>query len=179
MFRAQHSWTESNMNIIRMNQTCFSDLRAFMLAIEADEPSKGYFHPYGRFEDVDELDAALQHVVANAAGADPHFLGYEGLIVAAYGFLRGWAEGYSDAFIGLAVHPKFQGQGLGREMALHLIGVAAAAAVAGASCELKMSAYKTNERSIALSRSLGFVLQDHPRREGEYLGILDLTPWMT
>ena len=167
------------MEIVRLDQSHVDDLIEFMSAVNANAEDSSNFHPHGLFESTAEMELKLRNVAVEASGADPYFLGYIGREPVAYGFLRGWSEGYPDAFLGIAVRRERQGQGLGREMTMHLIRTAAAAADKGASHQLKLSVYMTNTRAVNLYRSLGFRLTAHPRRGGEFLGVLDLTPWMS
>jgi ribosomal protein S18 acetylase RimI-like enzyme len=164
------------MKIVRLSPQLLREFVDLMTAIESDEASRLNFHPHGTFDSAGAMEEKLEEVVRNASGKDPYFLGFEDERAVAYGFLRGWAEGYADAFLGVAVRPEMQGSGYGRQMMNHLIDVAAATARQGASRELKLSVYQTNLRAIALYQSLGFALADHPRREGEFIGVLDLTP---
>ena len=72
-----------------------------------------FFHPHPLT--VSEAKKKINH-----SGRDLYFLQISNGTLCGYGFLRGWDEGYEIPSLGLAIHPKFRGQGFGGKFILFL-----------------------------------------------------------
>jgi len=88
----------------------------------------------------------------------------------AYGFLRGWDEGYNVPSLGVAVRDGRQGQGFGRSMMLALHSRAKAH---GAS-RIRLRVHPNNSRARSLYQSLGY--REAGMERGEILMFLELGP---
>lgn len=86
----------------------------------------------------------------------------------AYGFLRGWDEGYDVPSLGVAVATDQQGKGHGRQMMLALHD---AARKRGAT-RIRLRVHPDNARARRLYESLGY--RDVGMEMGEVLMLLDL-----
>ena len=75
------------------------------------------FHPH-------PFDAVEAQRRASYTGNDEYHVATDDKTIVAYGMLRGWDEGYEIPSLGIAVHPEWQGRGLGRRMMVHLHEVA-------------------------------------------------------
>jgi GNAT superfamily N-acetyltransferase len=86
----------------------------------------------------------------------------------AYGILRGWDEGFSEPSLGIAVHPRFRGQGLAGQMVRQLHNLAR---MRGAT-SVRLKVYRSNSVAIHFYKKLGYVLTDHD--DSQWLGRLSL-----
>ena len=86
----------------------------------------------------------------------------------AYGMLRGWDEGFAEPSLGIAVHPRFRGQGLAGQMVRQLHNLAR---MRGAT-SVRLKVYRSNSVAIHFYKKLGYVLTDHD--ESQWLGRLSL-----
>lgn len=119
------------------------------------------FHPH-------PLDGAAAAEVCAQAGEDVYYALVEGDRVVAYGFLRGWDEGYEIPSLGIAVHPDERGRGLGRALMEELH----AAARARGAPAVRLKVYPENEAAVALYRDLGYELGGE--EDGQLVGMLRL-----
>lgn len=87
----------------------------------------------------------------------------------AYGFLRGWDDGYDVPSLGIAVATDAQGQGHGRAM---MLALHEAARERGAQ-SIRLRVHPDNTRARQLYESLGYVEAGEER--GEMLMLLDLS----
>lgn len=76
--------------------------------------------------------------------------------ISGYGMLRGWDEGFAVPSLGLAIHPRQRGRGLGRDLLLFLL---AAARRRGAET-VRLTVHRENHGAVRLYRSMGFLLQE-------------------
>ncbi|MBW1792180.1 MAG: GNAT family N-acetyltransferase [Deltaproteobacteria bacterium] len=67
-----------------------------------------YFHPH-------PLTYEAAKRIATYEGDDLYFLQIKDNEIAGYAMLRGWDEGYTIPSLGIAIHPNFRNQGLGRD----------------------------------------------------------------
>jgi ribosomal protein S18 acetylase RimI-like enzyme len=135
-------------------------LLAFLKALEASGDDLGFKpHPF--------TDEALEQL-ARYAGKDFYcVLADEGRVLA-YGMLRGWDEGYEVPSLGVAVHPAFRGQGLGRLLMQHLHGTARARGAA----RVRLRVLEDNAAAVALYTGLGYRFE---AKENRYLvGFVEL-----
>jgi len=72
-----------------------------------------FFHPH-------PLTASEAKKKIKYSGQDLYFLQISNGTLCGYGFLRGWDEGYEIPSLGLAIHPKFRGRGLGEKFIFFL-----------------------------------------------------------
>jgi [ribosomal protein S18]-alanine N-acetyltransferase len=127
----------------------FADLKSF--------GTDRVFHPH-------PFDAAEARRRATYTGGDEYHIAARGSTIVAYGMLRGWDEGYVTPSLGIAVHPEWQGRGIGRSMMEHLHHVARAR---GAT-RIRLKVYPANEVGIRLYESFGydFAGEEHGQRVG-------------
>jgi ribosomal-protein-alanine N-acetyltransferase len=76
--------------------------------------------------------------------------------VLAYGMLRGWDEGYQIPSLGIAVHPKATGRGIG-ELMMRFLHIAA---IEEGAKEIILKVYKNNHFAVRLYERLGYNLED-------------------
>jgi ribosomal-protein-alanine N-acetyltransferase len=103
------------------------------------------FHPH-------PFDVAEAHRRATYNGRDEYHVAVHGRSIVAYGMLRGWDEEYETPSLGLAVHPEWQGRGIGRRMMEHLHD----AARARGAKRIRLKVYPDNQAAIRLYESLGY-----------------------
>lgn len=99
-----------------------------------------YFHPHPLTEE----EAAR---IASYDGPDVYLWTEH-----AYGFLRGWGEGYEEPSLGIAVAPDQQGKGHGRKM---MVALHEAARRRGAR-RIRLRVHPDNYRARQLYESLGY-----------------------
>lgn len=119
-----------------------------------------FFHPHSL------TDESAQAVTSHE-GMDLYYLAVDDDVVA-YGMLRGWDEGYEVPSLGLAVHPRYRGVGLGSLMASFLV----AAARLRRAPAVRLRVYPDNVEAFRLYRRLGFEFA--PEQGGQFLGRLEL-----
>lgn len=90
--------------------------------------------------------------------------------VIAYGMLRGWDEGYHVPSLGIAVHPLFQGRGIGQMMmcCLH------AAAQLRNAPRIRLKVYPDNHSARALYKRVGYRITG--RERGQLVAHKELAP---
>jgi [ribosomal protein S18]-alanine N-acetyltransferase len=135
-------------------------LRTFLLALQVSG-EEAWFHPH-------PFSVAYLRELSTSDKRDTYLVALWGKQVVAYGMLRGWDEGYKVPSLGLAVHPDFRKQSLGRMMMLVL---QAAARLRGAR-QIRLKVYKSNVGARKLYKSLGYRLSSF--NEEEWIGYLDL-----
>jgi ribosomal-protein-alanine N-acetyltransferase len=135
-------------------------LRAFLQALEISGEA-AWFHPH---------PFTLTHLnrMAKNRSLDVYLIALWDRQVVAYGMLRGWDEGFEVPSLGLAVHPDFRKQGLGRMMML----VLHAAARLRKAPRIRLKVYKSNTGARKLYRSLGYRFSSLSQEE--WLGLHDL-----
>jgi [ribosomal protein S18]-alanine N-acetyltransferase len=121
-----------------------------------------YFHPHPF------TDEAIESIIHNVH-QDLYYILAEGTNVLGYGMLRGWDEGYSVPSLGIAIHPRARGIGLGKAF-MHFLS--AAARRKGAT-RVRLRVKRGNTRAVKLYESLGYKF---PFEEDGYLvGFLELS----
>jgi ribosomal-protein-alanine N-acetyltransferase len=120
------------------------------------------FHPH-------PFDAAEAQRRAAYTGRDEYHIAAHGSTIVAYGMLRGWDDGYEIPSLGIAVHARWQGLGIGRRMMEHLHRVARAR---GARF-VRLRVYPDNEAAIRLYESLGYDFAGGDE-QGQRVGVLTL-----
>ena len=121
-----------------------------------------FFHPH-------PLTKAAADEIASYHGRDFYCVAAEGPNVLAYGMLRGWDAGYTIPSLGLAVHPDWQGRGLGRLLMQFLTFVA----IQRGATKIRLSVHNQNKTAIALYQKLGYQLSQDDA-EPKLIGFLDL-----
>lgn len=151
----------SELEIRALKPTHVKALRAFLQELEkSGEASRFHPHPFS-LPYLRKLSGATQkniYLIAIVRGK-----------VLAYGMLRGWDDGYEVPSLGLAVHPDFRQQGLGRMMMLVLH---TAARLRGAS-RIRLKVYRDNTGARALYRRLGYRFSRYS--DEELLGFINLS----
>ena len=92
----------------------------------------------------------------------------EAEVVLAYGFSRGWDEGYLIPNLGIAVHPEVRGIGLSKAF-MYFLHVAARRTGAR---QVRLKAYPNDLTAIKLYKSLGYIFQGN--ENGQMVGKLVL-----
>jgi [ribosomal protein S18]-alanine N-acetyltransferase len=144
----------------RVSQEWERPLAEFFVTIVRSGSDRS-FHPH-------PLDAAEAHRRASYTGCDEYHLAEHQRSIVAYGMLRGWEDGFETPSLGIAVHPEWQGQGIGRRMMVYLHEVARARG----SKRIRLRVYPENEVAIRLYESLGYIFAGDER--GQRLGVLTL-----
>lgn len=144
------------------------------LTIEWKNPLLHFFRVLEQTDDSDFFrphpftDAHIERILRDSH-RDLYYLLSGDSDVLAYGLLRGWDEGYDIPSLGIAVHPRVRGTGLGRAF-MHFL--AATAKYRGAQ-KVRLRVMSTNRRAIKLYESLGYRLTEEG--DGNFLaGFLDL-----
>jgi ribosomal protein S18 acetylase RimI-like enzyme len=134
-------------------------LMVFLSALEANDTE--YFYPHMFTND------AVEKIISNVR-RDLYYVLAEGEDVLGYGMLRGWDEGYEIPSLGIAIHPRARGNGLGKAFMNFL---SAAARRKGAT-RVRLKVNRANTRAAKLYKSLGYEFRFE---EEEYLvGFLEL-----
>lgn len=135
-------------------------LVAFLSALDELNDAK-YFcpHPFN--------DETIEGIIRNTRRDLYYVLTAKGEILG-YGMLRGWDEGYDIPSLGLAIHPKVRGTGLGR---LLMEFLSAAAKQRGAT-KIMLRVNVGNARAQKLYKSLGYEFEEE--ENGYFIGLLDL-----
>jgi ribosomal protein S18 acetylase RimI-like enzyme len=135
-------------------------LLAFLSALEAANETEN-FHPHPFTE------SAVDQILRDAR-KDLYYILAEGKEVLGYGMLRGWDEGYEIPSLGIAIHPRVRGTGLGKVF-MHFLH-AAVRRRGGEKVRLRVN--MSNGRARTLYERLGYRFQ---AQEGQYLvGYLEL-----
>lgn len=116
-------------------------------------------HPFTR-------DQAV--ALANHEGRDLYFVALEGDRVLGYGMLRGWDAGFEVPSLGIAMHPRARGRGLGRAL-MHFLHDAARGAGAR---RIRLKVYPDNVAAVRLYESLGYRFVGE--EQGQRVGYLEL-----
>jgi L-amino acid N-acyltransferase YncA len=145
-----------------------------------DEEDREFFHPHGFCrKDVDDLCARQ--------GQDEYRVLVEAGVVLAYGFLRGWEEGYETPSIGVAVRREvrrrlittstLEATGLRRKetLATAMMGSLHGVALAKGAKQVRARVHEDNSSSRGMCESLGYEFRGVDR--GQALGFLDLQSW--
>jgi ribosomal-protein-alanine N-acetyltransferase len=129
------------------------------------------------FAHLDQTFFRPHPMTADEAGRIAHYPGRDIYLVheidgqaVAYGFLRGWDEGYDVPSLGVAVRDGRQGQGYGRSMMLALHS----RAKANGASRIRLRVHPNNARARSLYQSLGY--REAGMERGEILMFLDLGP---
>jgi [ribosomal protein S18]-alanine N-acetyltransferase len=131
----------------------------FRALIEAGDEK--FFHPH-------PLNSAEARKLAHYHGNDLYYLLTEGNRVCAYGILRGWDEGYEIPSLGIVVHPRDRGSGLGTTL-MHFMHVAARRRGAK---KIRLKAYPENSAALKFYQSLGYRFDSD--EDGQLVGVLAL-----
>jgi [ribosomal protein S18]-alanine N-acetyltransferase len=134
----------------------------FFLSALDEAGDADFFLPHAFTEE------AVERILLTAR-KDLYYVLADGTQVLGYGMLRGWDEGYAIPSLGIAIHPRFRGAGIGR-IFMHFLG--AAAKFRGAS-RIRLRVKAKNTKAAKLYESLGY--EFCPEEGGEYrVGFLDL-----
>ena len=120
-----------------------------------------YFHPH-------PLTCEVAKEIAIYKGDDLYFLQIKDNEIVGYAMLRGWDEGFTTPSLGIAIHPHFRKQGLGREFMMFLHDQARAK---GAT-KVRLKVYSNNAGPLQLYESLGYSFADE--ENGQIIGYYDL-----
>jgi [ribosomal protein S18]-alanine N-acetyltransferase len=113
------------------------------------------------------VDEAVDRILATSS-RDLYYLLTESVNVLGYGMLRGWDEGYDIPSLGIAIHPAWRGEGLGKAF---MIFLHAAAKTRGAT-KIRLRVHERNSRAMRMYEAMGYKFET---REGGYrVGLLDL-----
>jgi [ribosomal protein S18]-alanine N-acetyltransferase len=135
-------------------------LLAFLKALEEANDTE-YFRPH------DFSNNAVEKIIQDTC-KDLYYVLVEEQEVIGYGLLRGWDEGYKIPSLGIAIHPKARGTGLGKTFMYFLHSVARQCNAE----KMRLRVRVNNIRAIKLYQDLGYFFAT---QEGQYLvGTLDL-----
>lgn len=132
------------LEIRELSREFLPALEKFLTALK-ESGEDAFFHPH-------PIDCEhLQTIITNRKN-DAYCLLMSGDEVVAYGLLRGWDAGFEIPSLGIAVHPDYQGSGLGR---MFMGFLHAAARLRGAE-KVRLKVYPHNEKAIRLYEHLGY-----------------------
>jgi ribosomal-protein-alanine N-acetyltransferase len=151
----------AGLEIRRLATDWKPSLLVFFRALEAVDDA-GFFQPHPF------TDEAVEQIL-HSTHTDLYYVLVEGQEVLGYGMLRGWDEGYDVPSLGIAIHPRVRGTGLGR-LLMHFLE--AAAKCQGAQ-RVRLRVKLQNAAAARLYESLGY--QFRAEEDGEYrVGFLEL-----
>jgi len=156
----ESSMTTQEIEFRRLSAGDVAGLLEFLAALAAAGDDR-WFHPH-------PFDRVAVERLADPSCRDEYRLAVVQGAIMGYGMLRGWEEGWAVPSLGLAIHPRFRGQGAGRRLMVHLHE---RARFRGADT-VRLKVYRTNGAAIALYTSLGYRFE--PCSETELLGLLSL-----
>lgn len=134
----------------------------------SDMGDKDFFHPHG----FDKVSAA-EVVTESEKSSDEYWVCIVDNEIAAYGMLRGWAEGFDIPSLGIATSPKHRGRGYGKQMMIHLHDIARSRGAT--KCRLKVD--KRNFVAKSLYEKLGYNFQVYSQTE--FIGFLLLDDFIS
>lgn len=149
-----------NLKYTAVNPFWVAKLAQFFNALVANKDDL-YFYPH-------PLTYEMAKKIARYEGDDLYFLQIKDNEIAGYAMLRGWDEGYAIPSLGIAMHPNFRNQGLGREFMRFLHNQAKAK---GAS-KVRLKVYSNNAGAQQLYESLGYSFSDE--ENGQRIGYYEL-----
>lgn len=129
----------------------------------SSDPLREYFHPH-----------PFTHEQAATICLTERKDLYLGLLIneaiVAYGFLRGWDEGYKVPSLGLYIAPEMRGRGAAQSMmtTLHLL-----ANMCGAE-NIMLKVYRSNQAACKLYLSFGYDLKSDPEQPTQLIGTYQL-----
>jgi len=133
-------------------------LADFFVAIAKDDYAY-YYRPYSLTPDTAKELCSL-------SGDDLYYVLIEKEVILGQGMLRGWDEGYSIPSLGIAIHPKAAGKGLGMMFTRFLHSVAWLK-----DCKaIRLTVYKKNVPAIRIYEKLGYIFTS--KNEDELVGLL-------
>jgi ribosomal-protein-alanine N-acetyltransferase len=151
----------AGLEIRRLTTDWKPSLLVFFHALEAVDDA-GFFQPHPF------TDEAIERILHNTH-RDLYYVLVEGQEVLGYGMLRGWDEGYDVPSLGIAIHPRVRGTGLGRVFMRFLEAAAKCNGAQRARLRVKLQ----NTAAARLYESLGY--QFHADEDGAYrVGFLEL-----
>lgn len=101
-------------------------------------------------------------------GEDLYFVQFFENKLTGYGMLRGWDEGYTIPSLGIAIHPRYRGQGLAAHFMRYLHGQARNRGVH----TIRLTVEKSNTCAIQLYEILGYRLSR--KNDAVFEGFLEL-----
>ncbi len=122
-----------------------SDLSISLAQFFEELGAQPYFHPHPFTKD--EAYKKCGYV-----GKDLYYALVDSSCIIGYGMLRGWDEGYQVPSLGIVIHPKHQGKGLGK---LLMSFLHAAAKQYGAN-NIILKVYPENTSALKLYEFLGY-----------------------
>lgn len=130
----------------------------FFAAIAKNDYAR-YYHPF-------DLTPETARELCNLSGKDLHYVLTDKETILGYGMLRGWDEGYSVPSLGIIIHPRAAGKGLGTMFVrfLHIT-----AWLRGCSA-VRLVVYKKNTPALKMYKKLGYEFSN--KNDKEYVGIL-------
>ena len=150
----------SGLEIRQIDQVTEKALASFFEALK-QAGDEVYFHPH-------PLTPEEAYKRVQYTGQDLYYVLVEDEQILGYGMLRGWDEGYDIPSLGIVIHPKARGIGLGKAF-MHFLHVAAHRKGA---TKTRLKVYPNNKVAVNLYETLGYVFQN---QEAEQLvGFLDL-----
>lgn len=129
----------------------------------AEDCHESFFRPHPMTKE--HADVVCSYDVIQPGLRDVYLGGFSASTLVAYGFLRGWNEGYEIPSLGIIVASSARHQGVGRRMmaALHDI------ARLSRSRKIRLRVSPQNHAALSLYRSIGYVFNGEVDR-GELVG---------
>lgn len=146
----------------RLTHHHLSMLKDFFLAL-TQHHTHTYFHPH-------PFDEATARAITHYQGKDFYSALIHQNTITGYGMLRGYDEGYKIPSLGIAIHPDYQGQGLGHLLMCHLHDTARLLG----STQIRLKVYPENQSALTLYQKLGY--QFTSQEGSQLIGILNLPP---
>lgn len=120
-----------------------------------------HFHPH-------PLNLEAAENLSHYDGRDLYYVMIEGEEILGYGMLRGWDEGFDIPSLGIIIHPKLRGQGIGRAF-MEFLHIAAKRRQAKS---IRLKVYSTNTIALALYKRLGYEFE--ASQSDQLIGVLKL-----
>jgi ribosomal-protein-alanine N-acetyltransferase len=150
-----------SLECLRLGPEWQQSLADFFQILRQAEYDK-YFHPHPLT--ADEAERLCQYT-----GKDLYYIMVASDKVVGYGMLRGWDEGYEIPSLGIAIHPRARGKGLGKALMYFLHVVARWRG----SPKIRLTVDRDNVAAVSLYKELGYSFREGTHAE-QLVGILDL-----
>ncbi len=124
-------------------------LASFFLSLQRNS-DENYFHPH-------PLTTSEAENITMYTGNDLYFVQHIDAKICGYGILRGWDEGFLVPSLGIAIHPKYRGKGLG----LKFMEFLHEQAKNKGAHKVRLTVTKSNVSAIKMYQKIGYVLNSH------------------
>lgn len=138
----------ATLEIARLSPSHFSGLMELFQALDESGES-AWFRPH-------PFSEAQLASLCEPARRDLHYVLASQSSALGYGLLRGWDEGFETPSLGIAVHPRCRGFGLGQAF-MHFLHCAAR--IRGAT-KVRLRVHAGNDVAVSLYRAMGYAFAD-------------------